>query len=321
MIGPYPTNPAERSQWVVAQRPQRSALDPEKPYFYLVEEEHSYTGEIVPVATVFLTNRECPWRCLMCDLWKNTLPASVTPGAIPRQIAYALERLPAARQIKLYNSGSFFDPLAIPQEDHPEITKLVGHFERTIVECHPALVSNKCVEFQQRLGHPLEIAMGLETAHPEILDRLNKRMTLDQFANAAAFLRANQIDLRVFILIQPPFMDPTESLHWAKRSLDFAFDCGATAATLIPTRTGNGAMETLASTGDFHPPHLATIEAAIQYGLALQRGRVFVDEWDRERVPTNCMHCRKARWQRLHNMNLSQIISGPVDCIECEGHA
>ncbi len=28
----------------------------------------------------------------------------------------------------------------------------------------------------------LEVAMGLETAHPEILERLNKRMTLTMFA-------------------------------------------------------------------------------------------------------------------------------------------
>ena len=44
-----------------------------RPYAFFVEEERSASGEVVPVATVFLTNRECPWRCLMCDLWKNTL--------------------------------------------------------------------------------------------------------------------------------------------------------------------------------------------------------------------------------------------------------
>jgi archaeosine synthase beta-subunit len=89
------------------------------PYAYLVEDERTAAGEIVPTATIFLTNRECPWRCLMCDLWRNTITETVPAGAIPQQIDYALERLPAARQIKLYNSGSFFDPRAIP----PAITK------------------------------------------------------------------------------------------------------------------------------------------------------------------------------------------------------
>ena len=117
--------------------------------------------------------------------------------------------------------------------------------------------------------------MGLETVHPSILPRLNKRMTLEQFAAAAEFLRAHDIDLRVFILVKPPFMRGGEALHWAQRSLDFAFDCGATAATLIPTRGGNGAMETLAASGQFSPPRIDLLESSLDYGLALHRGRVF----------------------------------------------
>src|SRR5690606_33819590 len=108
---------------------------------FLVETERSAEGELVPVATLFLTNRECPWRCVMCDLWKNTLTETVPPGAIPSQVDYALSRMPAARQIKLYNSGSFFDRRAIPPQDYPEIARRVRHFDRVIVECHPTLVN------------------------------------------------------------------------------------------------------------------------------------------------------------------------------------
>ena len=144
----YPQESTQRAEWIVAQRPPREKLDPNRPYGFFVEEECSATGEVVPVATVFLTNRECPWRCVMCDLWKNTLTEPVERGAIPRQIAYALERLPKARQVKLYNSGSFFDVKAIPREDYAAIAGLVRHFERTIVECHPALVGSRCYDFR-----------------------------------------------------------------------------------------------------------------------------------------------------------------------------
>ena len=78
------------------------------------------------MATIFLTNRECPWKCLMCDLWKNTLEDSVPPGAIPEQIREALRVLPPARRIKLYNAGSFFDGRAVPPEDHAAIAELVA---------------------------------------------------------------------------------------------------------------------------------------------------------------------------------------------------
>ena len=252
-----PATRAERDTWILARRPTRNSLDPTRPYAFFVEEERSASGEVVPVATVFLTNRECPWRCLMCDLWKNTLAENVPAGAIPTQIDYALQRLPPARQIKLYNSGSFFDTRAIPRQDYPAILSRVAAFERVIVECHPALVGENCFRFEEQLTGRLEVAMGLETVHPQILEQLNKRMTTDQFAAAAALLREHDIDLRVFILVKPPFMREEEALDWAERSLDFAFDCGATAATLIPTRAGNGAMEELAGIGEFSPPRLA----------------------------------------------------------------
>jgi radical SAM enzyme (TIGR01210 family) len=181
----------------------------------VTEEERAESSDVISVATIFLTNRECPWRCLMCDLWKNTLTDSVSLGDIPAQIDYALAGLgaraalsapgsmsegggegcpcsDAPSQIKLYNSGSFFDPRAIPTEDHPAIAERLRGFKRVIVECHPALVGESAVKFRGLLdGAKLEIAMGLETVHPEVLPRLNKRMTLNQFTRAAAFLQAH----------------------------------------------------------------------------------------------------------------------------------
>jgi archaeosine synthase beta-subunit len=312
----YPENAAERDRWIVARRSSRTVLDAREPYLYFVEEECSAGGELVPVATIFLTNRECPFRCVMCDLWRNTLSEPVPKGAIPEQIDFALRALPPARVVKLYNSGSFFDPRAIPVEDYAAIAAHVRGFERVIVECHPALVDERCIEFRDLLARRLEVAMGLETAHPAVLEKLNKRMTLEQFATAAEFLRSREIDLRVFILVQPPFMKAEESVYWAERSLDFAFDCGATAATLIPTRGGNGAMEALA--GEFVPPSLKIVEAAASYGIGLRRGRVFVDLWDVKRN-SECAFCFNERMVRLREMNRRQKVVDRVGCVHCEG--
>lgn len=342
MTSDYPSGARERDRWIVAQRDARARnqLDPQRPYAFALEEERADSGDVVSVATIFLTNRECPWRCLMCDLWKNTLTETVPRGAIPAQIDYALERLgartplsargfgdegggqdiprsAAPSQIKLYNSGSFFDPRAIPPEDHPAIAERLRDFKRVIVECHPALVGESAVKFRDRLeGARLEIAMGLETVHPEILPRLNKRMTLDQFSSAAGFLRRHDIALRVFILVQPPFLRQDEALHWARRSLDFAFDCGTSVASLIPTRSGNGAMEALAAGGEFSPPKLGTLEGALEDGVSSKRGRVFADLWDLEEF-SDCEHCFGLRKGRLHRINLSQTLEPAVSCAAC----
>lgn len=255
----------------------------------------------------------------MCDLWRNTLTESVPPGAISKQIDFALKRMPSVRVVKLYNSGSFFDPNAIPVEDHAAIAARIRGFERVIVECHPAFIGQRCLEFRDMLPGRLEVAVGLETAHPSVLERLNKRMTLERFTEAAEFLRRNEIDLRVFILVQPPFMKSSEAVFWAKRSLELAFDCGATAATLIPTRGGNGAMETLSADGEFTPPNIGAVESTMEYGLSLGRGRVFADLWDMLAKPENAC-CFHSRVNRLREMNLSQQMNEAVHCETCEAN-
>lgn len=309
----YPATVRDRDRWIVSRRGARNAVDPSRPYAFLVEQERTDSGEALPVATLFLTNRECPWRCLMCDLWRNTLGEPAPAGSIPAQIEFALARLPAARQIKLYNSGSFFDPRAIAREDFPAIAERLRPFERVIVECHPALVNDEVPRFRDLLAGKLEVAMGLETVHPEVLPRLNKRMTLEQFSRAAAFLQAHEVALRAFILVKPPFLNETEALEWACRSIDFAFDQGAAVASLIPTRFGNGSLEALAALGEFSIPRLETLESAMDYGLGRQRGRVFSDLWDLEKF-SGCAACFPARQARLERMNLSQSIEPRIFC-------
>ena len=261
----------------------------------------------------------------MCDLWRGMLPTRVPAGAIPAQLDFALAHVGPARQLKLYNSGSFFDAGAIPPAEHDALAERVRSFERVIVECHPTLVGASCLRFRDRLavglgegkrGPELEVAMGLETVHPEALERLNKRMTLDQFARAAAFLAQHQIAMRAFVLVQPPFVPREEAVAWAARSVDFAFACGASVVSLIPTRAGNGALDALQAQGVFTPPTLAALEAAAAYGLGLGRGRVFADLWDLERFAT-CRACFPRRRERLQVMNTRQELPPPVLCSEC----
>lgn len=168
----------------------------------------------------------------------------------------------------------------------------------------------------------LEVAIGLETAHPEILPRLNKRMTLDQFRQAAAFLRREEIDLRVFLLVRPPWLSEAEGVAWGRRSLDFAWECGASVCSLIPTRGGNGAMEALAGermpggAPAYAPPALASVERVMEYGLSRGTGRVFADLWEIERFAC-CPECSPARIARLKRMNETQTAPPPISCPQC----
>jgi radical SAM enzyme (TIGR01210 family) len=305
---------AEADRWVLAQRPPRNPVDPRRPYAYLVESEYTRAGRVEDVAVVFLTNRECPFRCLMCDLWKNTTNRRVPDGAVAGQLEWALGRLPPAAHIKLYNAGNFFDAQAVPPADWPRIADLVSAFQTVVVECHPRLVGRRCTEFRQMLRPALHVAMGLETVHPGVLPRLNKRMTLGDFERAVRFLDGHGIAVRAFILLRPPFLDEAEGVVWAKRSLDFAFDVGVECCVVIPTRGGNGALERLHAQGLFESPCLESLEEVLEYGLGLKRGRVFADLWDIEKLFT-CARCGPERARRLHTINLTQQQVPPVDCV------
>ena len=268
---------------------------------------------------ILLTNKECPWRCVMCDLWQNTLTATVPPGAIPRQIDYALTQLNIRpQQIKLYNSGSFFDPAAIPLADYPAIADKVSGADQVVVEAHPRLVGERALRLRDLLGGSLEVAMGLETIHPEILPRLNKRFTLDHFAQSARFLRQAGVAMRAFVLVKPPFMNEAEGLEWAVKSAAFAFTCGVTTVSLIPARPGNGALDRLMTAGEFSPPRLATLEGALARTLNLRQGRVFADTWDLQQFSA-CSLCLERRRQRLHAINLTQELLPTVACSHCGG--
>ncbi|HVA51153.1 MAG TPA: radical SAM protein [Pirellulales bacterium] len=302
---------------VLAARPPKNAVDVRRPYAFFVEREPSAEGDMVDVATVFLTDRECPWRCLMCDLWKNTIDGPTPPGAIPEQIDYALARLPPARQIKLYNSGNFFDSQAVPPDDHAAIVRRVGRFERVIVENHPKLCGDACPRFRDACGSELEVALGLETVHPEVLPRLNKGMTLDDFARAAEFLLASKIAVRAFLLLRPPFLSEKEGAEWAIRSLEYAFSLGVGCCAIIPTRGGNGIMEQLAAAGLFSPPTIRSLEQVLEHGLSLGRGRVLADLWDIDRF-FDCPDCGPRRAARIAQMNLSQQVAPKVTCSHCE---
>jgi archaeosine synthase beta-subunit len=330
----YPIAPAERDRFVLDRRPPRPVHDPWLAQGLLVEDEPSGEGAIVRVATLFLTGRECPWRCVMCDLWRHTTEGDTPAGAIAGQIVAARAALGQSHehvsQMKLYNAGSFFDPRAVPEDDYDAVAAGLAGLSRVIVESHPSLVGARTIRFLEALDRhcsadmsppALEVAMGLETAHPEALERLNKRMTVDGFLRAADRLRSLGAALRVFLLVAPPFVPDAEQDDWLRRSIDVAIGAGASVISLIPTRPGNGALEALAAENAawFRPPRLRDLERS--HVLALERAsasgsRVFADLWDLDRF-AECPACLEARRDRLRRMNLAQRCLPAQPCSQC----
>lgn len=310
------------SQWVRSLRTPKRRVDPWVPLGHLWEEERTRDGGLLPALTVFLAGTECPFTCVFCDLWRETLDDATPPGALPTQLRKVLVAAgppPGPAAVKLYNASNFFEPRAVPPDDEAEILDLVAPFARVTVECHPRLVGDRCLRFAERLAGSLEVAMGLETIHPEVLPRLDKGMTLADFDRAAEILRQSGIGLRAFVLVAPPFTPPDKAVDWAVRSAEHAFEQGAERVSLIPVREGNGALDALRERGDFHPPRLDQLEEALERCLALAGGIVTADLWDARRF-AGCAECADTRLDRLDRMNRAGRAEPKIACDVCKGN-
>jgi len=318
----------------------KPALDAWQPLGWSWEDERQPGGGIAPVLTVFLAGAECPFSCVFCDLWRHTLDGPTPRGALPAQLERALAAagpIPPGAQVKLYNASNFFDQRAVPEEDEEALLALLAPFAQVIVECHPRLVGARAARFARRLaelappaaagaGPPgaanepaprrLQVAMGLETVHPQALPRLGKAMTLDDFAHASARLRAVDVGVRAFVIVGVPFVPADETAAWAERSVAWAFEHGVEHVSLIPVRDDTDSLAALARRGDFVPPPPSMVEDAFDRCLALGGGVVTVDAWDLDRL-LRCEGCREARRARLLRMNLAGAVEPRIACERC----
>jgi len=305
---------AVSSGWVRSLRAPRRTIDPWRPLGQLWEEERTPDGGSIPALTVFLAGAECPFTCVFCDLWRETLDGPTPAGALPAQLREALAAagpIPSPAALKLYNASNFFELRAVPVEDEAALLALATPFARVTVECHPRLIGDRCLRFAERLTGRLEVAMGLETVHPEALPKLNKGLTLEDFDRAASLLRQAGIGLRAFVLVGCPFVPPEEAVDWAIRSAAHAFEQGAERVSLIPIRGGNGALEALG----FTPPRLDQLEEALERCLDLP-GIVTADLWDARRF-ASCAECADGRIARLERMNRSGRPEPSIACAIC----
>jgi hypothetical protein len=141
-------------------------------------------------------------------------------------------------------------------------------------------------------------------------------MTLARYDAAAAFLVAEGIPHRAFVLAGLPWLTEAEGLEAARQTIVHAFERGASVVSIIPTRAGNGALDALAAEGLFAEPRLSALEDAHDSGLALGRGRVFADLWDLGRF-SRCASCLPARRERLAAANRSQRVLPRISCRAC----
>lgn len=291
-------------RWVQSLRPAKRAPEPHTAVASFVEREMLPSGACGRALTVIFSNRECPYRCVFCGLWQETLDTSSSPGDVAVQLERAIAAHGPCEAIKLYNAGSFFDEQAITPHDRARMAELCADFETVIVESRPELIDRRAAEFAGRVNR-LQVAIGLEVADDEVLALMNKRMPLASVARAAEMMKKNGICWRAFIMIQPPLVDPREAMAKAQDSIGFAAEHGADTISLIRSHRTPGAMEELERYGFWAPPDLWAVADAARWSLDHYDGITLVDRWSLDQGP-RCEACRGRMDEAFESINTRQ---------------
>ena len=300
-------------------RAPKPVVSPWQAHGYVVEEERRPGGQVERALTVFLAGAECPFTCSFCDLWRWTIDGPTPAGALVKQVTDVLRSIdrPQPDRLKLYNASNFFDRRAVSVDDLPAIAALAAPFAGVTVESHANTVGALTLEFASMLSGRLEVAVGLETIHPAAAEHLNKRLDLTRFDRAAEFLANADIDLRVFVLLNVPYIPADESVEWTVRTVEYAVLRGASVVAVIPVRGGNGEMERLESLGYFTPPTLSGLEDVLDRCLQFASAVITVDLWDAERL-VKCDACGPVRVERLRRINLTGRAEPRITCAVCD---
>ncbi|HEV2429403.1 MAG TPA: TIGR01210 family radical SAM protein, partial [Thermoplasmata archaeon] len=166
----------------------------------------------------------------------------------------------------------------------------------------------------------LEIALGLESADPEILRRfVNKGAPPSEYFQAADRIRGAGALSKAYLLLKPPYLTEEESVEDVVDSIERAsphFD----ALSVNPVHIQGGTVvEWLYDRHRYRPPWLWSLVESIARGAKV-RGQArlvtFPTAGGRPRGPHNCGKCDRSVLAALEEASLSQSFGG-LDGLDC----
>ena len=169
----------------------------EKPLATWLGQER-YNNELLKCLTVIFKSAGCTWsKCRMCsyrhERYTGQKPAEDLLSHLRAQLAWVNREYQTDdyRMVKIFTSGSFFDPDEIPPVF---LTDVAARFRGKLViaETRPEFVTTEVISpFMEMLDDgswktPLYCAIGLETSNDMIREKcINKGFNFSDFRTAA----------------------------------------------------------------------------------------------------------------------------------------
>jgi radical SAM enzyme (TIGR01210 family) len=288
---------------------------------------------------VILAAPGCAWArqsggCSNCSFATAlAIHRPVTSDEYRHQLAHALTQIRPGTgpvQLDLFVSGSFLNPEEVPVAAQEQMLQRAAQHPRIksiLIETRPEYATREALArvVAAAGGVPLEVAIGLESADPEILEhRIKKGFSWSDFELAAGRVAEAGAGLLTYVLLKPIATGEAEAIADAIATSKKVLALGKeldldTRIALEPCFVGPGTpLAEAFARGDYRPPWLWSVIAVVRQ--VMEHGPVLVGLSDEGLQPAqvahNCEHCSDRVRQALAELNLAQDPS-TLDELDC----
>jgi len=300
--------------------------------------EENYFGVNYKRVIIYLLTNGCEWAlkegngCVMCGHLAKQLRTNETLDYrdLQHQFRDEFRKLDFGKHpvLNLYNNGSFFNDREIPKNARTEILEQIKDntdVKVLVLESRPEYINEDTLEELTATAktHYVEIAVGLEVIDDLVrLICINKGFRLESFdlaISAVNKMKNNNINMRTYVLLKPPFLTEREGIEHAIRTIGYAGEKGCSAVSLEACTIQEYTLtQILYESGNYRPPWLWSIVEVIKKStdqIKLVAG-LFQFFPSSQKVPYNCDDCSERVIEALkeYNRTFDLAVFDHLDC-------
>ena len=290
-------------------------LDPTRPVAVWSSQD-LLNGQPVKSLTIILRTVGCRWnRCTMCGYASEGAPATAEDLMV--QFNAAMKKLSGDdRVVKIYTSGSFLDPLEMPEEARAKILEDLQSrgIEKLVIESRPEYITQNRIE-ECLSSIKTEFAIGLETANDLIRQKIiRKGFAFQEFIDAAMTVHDMGGKVKAYLLLKPPFLSEGAAIRDAIISAKAARQHADILSLNLCNIQRGTVVERLWEHGEYRPPWLwSAVEVLKNVSYPIICDPVGAGA---RRGPHNCGECDAAIAKAIRSHDLTQDpgIFNDLDC-------
>ncbi len=235
------------------------------------KEEDTLEGRVVDTGVILLPTKGCSWGrvsgCTMCGYVYDA--GDLNDSELARVFSEAASALEGIKYLKIFTSGSFFDRHEVTENLLQSMLQVINEMgvEQLQVESRPEYIKSD-VLFQaiEGLDSRLEVGIGLETSSDLVREKcVNKGFTFDDYKKAVQICNSQDVFVKTYLLLKPPFMLEREAISDTVKSARDAEIAGSTKVSINPMNVQNRTLvELLWKRREYRPPWLWSLVEVLQ---------------------------------------------------------